>query len=102
MSGKYPKRPTPGSFRAGMEITSRSGSITRAYRLLLLPGCVRIAYARGRVYYDLRCDEAGTVTCTCPAFEEDGHCKHRDAVLALVEGLTRRLGPAEREPVAAS
>jgi uncharacterized Zn finger protein len=75
-----------------LEITNRSGWMTREYRLLLRPGCVRVAYAVGRVYYDLRFDEErASVVCTCPAFEADGHCKHRDAVLALLEGLLQRL-----------
>lgn len=90
MSGRSGK--PPGSFRAGIEITSRSGYVTRGYRLILLPDRVRIAYAVGRVYYDLRCDATGEVTCTCPAFDDVGHCKHRDAVVALLEGLGQRLG----------
>jgi hypothetical protein len=87
--------PAAGTFRAGLEITNRSGWLTRAYRLLLLPDRVRIAYADGRTSYDVRFDEAvGGVTCTCPAFEADGDCKHRDAVLAPKDGLTQRLDHA--------
>jgi uncharacterized Zn finger protein len=78
----------------GLEITNRSGWLTRAYRLLLLPDRVRVAYADGRFAYDLRFDAgAGGATCTCPAFEADGACKHLDAVLALLGGLAERLGP---------
>jgi hypothetical protein len=90
---RRPARATAGTFRAGLEITSRSGSVTRSYRLLLPPGRVRVAYTDGRAGYDVRFDaEIGDVTCTCPAFEADGNCKHRDAVLALLEGLAQRLG----------
>jgi hypothetical protein len=87
------QRPNPGTFRARLEITNRSGHLTREYRLLLRPGGVRVAYAVGRVWYDVGFDaERGEVVCTCPAFEADGHCKHRDAVLALLDGLAHRLG----------
>ncbi len=87
------QRPNPATFRARLEITNRSGRVTREYRLLLRPGGVRVAYAVGRVWYDVAFDEErGEVVCTCPAFEADGHCKHRDAVLALLEGLAQRLG----------
>jgi uncharacterized Zn finger protein len=100
---RYKQRPPAGSFKVGMEITNRSGSITRAYRLLLLPGRVRIAYASGQVYYELRCDaETGAVTCTCPAFAEEGECKHRDAVVALMDGLSQRLTQPAENPVPAS
>jgi hypothetical protein len=93
--GRQQKRPPAGTFRAGLEITSRSGWVTRQYRLLLLQDRVRVAYANGRIAYDVRFDDdAGSVTCTCPAFEADGNCKHRDAVLALLDGLVRRLGRA--------
>jgi hypothetical protein len=86
-------RPAAGTFQASLEITNRSGWLTREYRLLLLPDRVRVAYAVGRVSYDVCFDPAGgDVVCTCPAFEADGSCKHRDAVLALVEGLAQRLG----------
>ena len=88
-------RPAAGAFRARLEITNRSGWVTREYRLTLPPGCVRVAYAVGRVSYDVRLDpERGEVVCSCPAFEADGHCKHRDALLALLEGLAQRLGRA--------
>jgi hypothetical protein len=88
-----PPRPTAGTFRARLEITNRSGWLTREYRLLLPHGRVRVAYAVGRVHYDVGFDEQrGEVVCTCPAFEADGHCKHRDAVLSLLEGLLQRLG----------
>src|SRR5688500_8568651 len=91
-----PTRPAAGTFRAGVEITNRSGWVTREYRLLLRPGYIRIAYAVGRMYYDIKFDpEAGKVTCTCPAFAADGHCKHRETVLTLVGELASRLGPAE-------
>jgi hypothetical protein len=84
--------PAAGTFRTGLEITNRSGWLTRSYRLLLLPDCVRIAYADGRTTYDVRHDEeCGGVTCTCPAFAADGDCKHRDTILALMDGLMRRL-----------
>jgi hypothetical protein len=87
------RRATAGTFRARLEITNRSGWVTREYRLLLRPDRVRVAYADGRIGYDVRFDqEAGEVVCTCPAFEADGRCKHRDAVLALLEGLALRLG----------
>jgi hypothetical protein len=87
-------RPAAGTFRTRLEITNRSGWVTREYRLLLLPaGGVRIAYAAGRVSYDLHFDpQHGDAACTCPAFDADGHCKHLDAVLALLEGLAQRLG----------
>jgi hypothetical protein len=91
---RHKSGPPAGTFRAGLEITNRSGWLTRAYRLILLPDRVRVAYADGRTSYDVRFDEAaGGVTCTCPAFEADGGCKHRDAVLALKDALTRRLEP---------
>jgi uncharacterized Zn finger protein len=81
-------------FRARLEITNRSGWVTREYRLLLEPGCVRLAYVAGQVSYDVRRDEeTGNVVCDCPAFEKEGSCKHCDAVLALLEELTQRLGP---------
>jgi hypothetical protein len=93
--GRRPARPTPGTCRAGLEITSRSGWVTRAYRLLLLPDRVRVAYADGRFSYDLRFDAGREgVTCTCPAFAADGDCKHLGSVLALLRGLADRLGPA--------
>jgi hypothetical protein len=86
-------RRTAGTFRTRLEITNRSGWLTREYRLVLRPDGVRVAYAVGRVHYDIRFDaEQGAVVCTCPAFEADGHCKHRDAVLALLDGLAQRLG----------
>src|SRR5204862_6960062 len=85
-------RPAAGTFRTRLEITNRSGWLTREYRLLLLPDRIRIAYAVGRIYYDISVADHGEVVCTCPAFEADRHCKHRDAVLALLESLARRLG----------
>jgi hypothetical protein len=87
--------PAAGAFRARLEITNRSGWVTREYRLSLAPGCVRVAYADGRVRYEVGLDPArGEAVCSCPAFEADGHCKHRDALLALLEGLAQRLGRA--------
>ena len=93
------QRPGAGTFRTRLEITNRSGHLTREYRLLLRPGGVRVAYAVGRVWYDVGFDEErGEAVCNCPAFEADGHCKHRDAVLALLEGLAERLGrPGRRQ-----
>jgi hypothetical protein len=86
-------RPTAGTFRARLEITNRSGWVTREYRLLLRPDRLRVVYATGRIGYDVRFDgERGEVVCSCPAFEADSSCKHRDAVLALLEGLAERLG----------
>jgi hypothetical protein len=86
-------RRVASTFRARLEITNRSGHLTREYRLLLPPGRVRVAYAVGRVHYDVRFDpDTGGVVCACPAFEGEGQCKHRDALLALLEGLARRLG----------
>jgi hypothetical protein len=89
--------PAKGTFRTRVEITSRSGWVSREYRLVLLPGGVRVAYAAGRTSYDISFDAGrGEAVCTCPAFEADGRCKHRDAVVALLEGLARRLGgPAD-------
>jgi hypothetical protein len=88
-------RPAAGAFRARLEITNRSGWVTREYRLSLAPGCVRVAYADGRVGYEVRLDAGrGEAVCNCPAFEAEGHCKHRDALLALLEGLAQRLGRA--------
>jgi uncharacterized Zn finger protein len=53
---------------------------------------VRVAYAKAHIWYDIHFDsERGEPVCTCPAFEADGHCKHRDAVLALLEGLGQRV-----------
>jgi uncharacterized Zn finger protein len=53
-----------------------------------------VAYAKGRIHYDVSFDaHRGEVVCTCPAFDADGHCKHRDAVLALLEGMAQRVGP---------
>jgi hypothetical protein len=102
MTGRKGK-PTPGTCRVGLEITNRSGWLTRAYKLSLLPGRVRVAYADGRTSYDLRFDdETGGPTCTCPAFEADGGCKHLDAVVALMEGLTRRLTPPSPSSVGAA
>ena len=99
---RYKNLRSAGTFRAGLEITSRSGWVTRAYRVLLLPGRVRVVYADGRIGYDVRFDEeSGGVTCICPAFDADGGCKHRDAVLALMEGLRQRLEPPTREGAAA-
>ena len=86
------KRRTAATFRATLEITNRSGWVTRRYRLLLLPGRVRVAYAVGRLFYDISRDDNGEVVCDCPAFEADGHCKHRDTLLALLDGLAQRLG----------
>ena len=89
------RAPAAGAFRARLEITNRSGWVTREYRLSLTPGCVRVAYADGRVRYEVGLDPArGEAVCSCPAFESDGHCKHRDALLALLEGLAQRLGRA--------
>jgi hypothetical protein len=91
--GRRRSGPPAGTFRARLEITNRSGWVTREYRLVLLPDRVRVAYAAARTYYDVRFDPQGReVVCSCPAFEADGHCKHRDAVLALLEGLAQRLG----------
>lgn len=88
-------RPTRATFKAGLEITSRSGWVTRDYRLRFEPGQVRVAYANGRVSYTVRFDEGrGEAVCSCPAFEAEGHCKHRDALAALLEGLVERLGGA--------
>jgi hypothetical protein len=90
-----PARPSAGTFRARLEITNRSGWVTREYRLFLRPGYVRLVYANGKVSYILRFDdESGVVACNCPGFEAEGSCKHRDAVVALFEGLAQRLGGA--------
>jgi hypothetical protein len=87
--------PAAGTFRTRLEITNRSGRVTRDYRLLLLRDRVCIAYADGWCSYDVRfVPEVGEVVCTCPAFEDDGCCKHQGAVLALLEGLAERLGRA--------
>lgn len=89
------ERPAPGTFRTLLEITNRSGWVTREYRLVLEEGCIRIAYASGRWSYEVRHDaDRGEPVCSCPAFAADGHCKHRDAVLALFTGLAQRLGRA--------
>jgi hypothetical protein len=97
MANKGRIRQTAGTFRARLEITNRSGWVTREYRLVFLPGCVRVAYTVGRTSYDLAFDpERGDAVCTCPAFEADGDCKHRDAVVALLEGLAGRLGRSVR------
>jgi uncharacterized Zn finger protein len=86
-------KPAKGTFRARLEVTSRSGWVTREYRLLLRPGRITVAYADGGMSYDVAFDPAlGEATCTCPAFDADGHCKHLDALLALLEGLAGRLG----------
>src|SRR5262245_17076596 len=93
--GAQTGRPAAGTFRTRLEITNRSGWVTREYRLLLQPGRLRIEYASGRIGYNLHFDpEAGDIVCTCPAFEADGECKHKDAALALLEGLAKRLGRA--------
>lgn len=86
---------TPGTCRARLEITNRSGWLTRQYRLIFHPDHLRLAYLKGRVQYTLRFDEQSqNVCCSCPAFEADGSCKHKDSLLALLEGLARRLGRA--------
>src|SRR3954463_9250122 len=86
-------RPAAGTFRALLEITNRSGWVTRDYRLVLRPDGVRITYADGHVWYDVRHDpQRDQVVCTCPGFEADGFCKHRDALLALLDALAERLG----------
>src|SRR5271155_1062586 len=89
-AGQGRARPAAGTFRAALEITNRSGHVTREYRLRFLPDRVRIAYAAGRISYDIRFDEErGEVVCTCPAFEGEGCCKHCEAMLALLDGLTQ-------------
>jgi hypothetical protein len=76
-----------------MEITNRSGYVTRDYRLTFLPDRVRISHVEGRMSYDVFFDEEREmVVCTCPAFETDGCCKHRDSLLSLMEKLNQRLG----------
>ena len=86
-------RPAAGTFTTQLRITNRSGHLTRDYRLALCPGCVRISHADGPTSYDLYFYEAfGDAVCTCPAFEADSECKHRAALLALLEGLAERLG----------
>jgi hypothetical protein len=93
MGNRAQDRPSAGTFRTLLEITNRSGWVTREYRLLLRPAGIRVAYANGRMSYDLHFDEErGEVVCSCPAFEAQGDCKHRDAVVALFDGLAQRLG----------
>jgi hypothetical protein len=95
-SGKQ-VRPPAGTFRAKLEITNRSGWVTREYRLLFRPDSIRVVYTNSRVSYTIRREESGDVVCNCPSFDPETGCKHRDAVMTLLEGLEQRLRPRAAE-----